>query len=137
MSLELWTCPECAKVFTIDEQGNVPHYCGLSWTPIVTSHEAAARDQATPDGLAAAQQAWKREAIEVIEDLAAHRGHAFSADDVTNAMQATTHDNRALGGILVGLKNKGLIEHIGYRPSSRKGNHKGPRSMWRGVGAVC
>lgn len=101
--------------------------------------EEEARDESIAQGLANAKAAWKAAAYETVEILAAGNND-FTADDVTDAMDRRvfdaldgTHDLRALGGVLNGAKAQGIIVHVGYHKSQRKGCHAGPRSVWRGA----
>ncbi len=79
--------------------------------------------------------------IDVAESIArrlATRGGAFSSCDVRDAMAAEfpdveTHDERALGPVMVRLAKEGAIERVGHRPSGRARNHNRPVMFWRGT----
>lgn len=82
-----------------------------------------------------ANQEWLSEAETIILKLA-QTGKFFTSDTVIQTLDdkgITTHNNSALGGVFLRLKNSGVIETCGYRLSKRRSRHKAPVRIWRGT----
>jgi hypothetical protein len=82
-----------------------------------------------------ANPVWLSEAETIILKLA-QTGKFFTSDNVIEQLNdkgITTHNNSALGGVFLRLKNSGVIEPCGYRLSKRRSRHKAPVRIWRGV----
>ena len=58
-------------------------------------------------------------------------GHPFVSDDVADGMPDLDHPNR-LGAIMRAAAAEGLIEAVGYQPSTKPSRHGAIVRVWRG-----
>lgn len=94
----------------------------------------AARDSAIDRGSRHADPDWMRGARLLIEGYAP--GTSFTSEDVLIDLLVghfSTHDKRALGGVLQKAQRDGLIEPGGFVPSRRPSRHCAPVREWRRV----
>ena len=108
--------------------------------PQAPSSEGQARDAALQQVEQAANAVWKDIAYSALDRLARTQ-RPFTADDLTDLMASryvlppTTHNLKALGGVLAVAKKNGLIRMTGeYQASRRPGCHATRRGVWIGVG---
>lgn len=88
-----------------------------------------ARDAGIDEATAAADAHWRAVAHGAVADLI-NEGESFTADDVWQRIHqldpaAETHNNSALGGIILANVRNGRIQRIGYEQSTRKSRHVG------------
>lgn len=85
---------------------------------------AEAEDQAMPD--------WLAEVTRILNQLI-HDGDEFTTDDIWAKLPAelTTHEPRALGGLLKSAATTGRIHKVGYRPTTRPEAHARPIPIWK------
>lgn len=75
---------------------------------------------------------WKDAAEKRVFWLVKHK-RFFTSDDVITHLDAKgikTHNNSALGGVMLKYKNQGFIKPIGYQPATRKSRHNAPLRIW-------
>ncbi len=80
-----------------------------------------------------ADSAWKAAAHAAVAKCA-DLFDQFSTDEVWGVVArsgAWTRERRAMGAIMVAAINKGLIERIGWRPSSNPACHCRPKTLYR------
>jgi hypothetical protein len=99
--------------------------------------EDKARDEAIQRGLDHAQEMWKARAREAIRQHA-EREPFFTSCDVLAVLEAegtvSTHDLRAMGGLMTAARKADIIEPSGkFVPSDRLGCHKMPKRVWRSL----
>lgn len=85
----------------------------------------------------AADPEWKAMAFAVLNDVAL-RIAGFTVDDVSRSLKnhsdLITHDDRALGGVMMGGKRLGWIDQRGdYTPSVRDTRHGTHTIIWRSL----
>jgi hypothetical protein len=74
------------------------------------------------------QRDWcDRMAAVVVESM---RGKEFTADDLHAVLEPPAHDNWH-GVLMAQLRNTGLIERIGFRPSARPERNGGILRVWK------
>jgi hypothetical protein len=89
------------------------------------------RDEAVAKAFAAADEAWKNEAIKLVEEIALY-APAFTADDLWLNGLSKPREPRALGGVLTRCAANGIIEKSGqYLPSVRR--HATPIPVWKSL----
>jgi len=72
--------------------------------------------------------AWcSRMASRVLESM---RGREFTSDDLYPILEPPAHDNWH-GILMAKLRNSGLIERTGYKPSERAARNGGIVSVWK------
>ncbi len=57
------------------------------------------------------------------------RGRTFTSDDLHGVLDTPEHPNW-WGVLLARMKNKGLVQRIGYQPSTRKAANGRPIALW-------
>ena len=62
--------------------------------------------------------------------IANMRGASFTSDDLHEQFIAPQHGNW-WGVLMARMKNKGLVEKVGYRPSKRPEANGRPIAVWR------
>lgn len=80
-----------------------------------------------------ADEVWKFYAYSAVEQCAEHMD-TFTSDDVTDHIPdyVVTHENRALGPVMLKAARDGLIVKTGtVRNSTRRSLHSSPRTVWR------
>jgi hypothetical protein len=80
-----------------------------------------------------AETDWKATAAEVIERLA-DNPQGFTSDDVLRelaSLQCSTHDNRALGGLMRTSAKELRLKKVGLEESTRPERHRGIVARWR------
>lgn len=91
----------------------------------------AARDAGMARVLNAADPEWKAVARAAVLRVIA-RGGEFTADDLWVELGAYPIERRALGPIVRGFADKGMIENTGRRKNSaRPEHHSYPMTVWR------
>ena len=93
-----------------------------------------ARDAAMEAAEENAYQKWKAEALKTIRRVALEMDF-FTVDRVQELMQLTkldTHDNRAMGPMMLEARRRGWIESTRQTvQSTQKHCHANPRTLWR------
>lgn len=111
----------------MDTHAQVVRERGVMTTTEVATNEAIARAEA------AANEEWKRAARRVVEAII-ERGREFTSDlvqDVLAEMPVSTHDTRALGGIMREYARAGHIRATGrFEKSKRAVCHQNPKQVW-------
>lgn len=101
-------------------------------SPSESPEGAALRDAALEAGLEHADPLWKMCVILFIEGMPV--GTEFSTDEIHARLATqgvTTHDSRALGGIIRALAKRGLIRRTGaYVSTTRPEAHCRPVAVW-------
>lgn len=97
----------------------------------------AARDAAIEQVDEHADQVWRRRAREIALELAA-AGQPFTTDQVRQRLAAerlTTHDDRALGPVMLSMARAGVIRPVGWSESSEDVCHNRVKRLWQGASA--
>lgn len=84
---------------------------------------------------AAASPEFKDQARQVLRVIATHQSE-LTSEDVLDAMEATTHDNRAMGPIMRWGVTQGLITKTDperFVPSSHPDRHNADLRVWRSL----
>lgn len=96
----------------------------------------AGRDEGMARAEGGADEDWKREALDAVEQLA-HALPYLTSDDVWPVLftrEVGTHEHRAMGPVMLAAKRLGLIEPTAaFRPSTRAKAHAGPKRVWRSL----
>jgi hypothetical protein len=105
--------------------------------PLFDSTKAAEkRDAAVAQGLRAAHEEWKKAALAAIYGCA-KRYKCFTTDQVEELLEyygVSTHDTRALGGLMKRAEGHGWIEITDRtRPSRMPRNHRRPKRLWNSL----
>lgn len=94
-----------------------------------------ARDKAVARGLMKADPVWVAEAERAVLKVSAG-GKRFTADDVFIVLEGVgvkTHDTRALGGVMTGLRKRGeILPLMEFVATTRKSRHAAPIRVWQG-----
>lgn len=96
----------------------------------------AGRDEGMARAERSADEDWKREALDAVEQLAYVLTYLTSDDvwPVLFAREVGTHEHRAMGPVMLAAKRLGLIEPTAaFRPSTRAKAHAGPKRVWRSL----
>ena len=99
---------------------------------------ADARDDAIARVDQAADPYWKQCAALALEYVAQRRD-LFTTDAIWHVLahyypDASTHEPRAMGAVMLGAKRAGLIESTDrFVPSLRGVNHRQPTRVWRSL----
>lgn len=78
---------------------------------------------------------WKLEAEATLMRLI-KQDHDFTSEDVLRILEekgVTTHEKRALGGLMQRLSKQGYIRFIRYTKATRDSRHGAPIALWRPV----
>lgn len=89
-------------------------------------------DEAIERGYKNADDAWKNEALSVVQDLCLSQEH-FTGDDVKIIMAKSdvdTHDKRAIGGVIRKAYKLGYCEPTGIYEQSQF-NHGSLHQVWK------
>ena len=81
-----------------------------------------------------ANAAWMMAAEKRVKYLA-NRKEQFTSEDVLNYLAKKgykTHDNSALGSIMLRYSKDGKIKKLGWKQSTRKARHGAPVRIWIG-----
>lgn len=96
----------------------------LDWTGRDAKQEAIERVDRNAD------KTWKDEAYRLIIDVA-RKNREFTTDDVWSAGLPNTHENRALGAVMMRVAKEGLIERAGHwKKATRVAAHDRPMAVW-------
>ena len=99
----------------------------------MTNGAARAANYAIERADGAASQAWKDEAFTYGVSLAKSR-RTFTSDDLRAGLTESTHEYRALGGIMRRLSIEGHIERTEQtRKSGKSYNHNRDLRVWRSL----
>ena len=82
-----------------------------------------------------ADSAWLQAANRIVQQLARSQ-EPFTTDQVWYRLEqagVATHEPRALGAVMRRAAKAGLVEQVGYRPTSRPEAHARPIPIWRGT----
>lgn len=91
------------------------------------------RDMGIEEGEANADEIWKAAARDAIHYVA-RRQYELTSEDVLDAIEIdiTTHDARALGGLMRTAQAQGLITPtMSFRKATRASRHSAPIRVWR------
>lgn len=96
------------------------------------------RDVSIKKVMANANEAWKKHAIRVLNGIA-YRSIELTSNDVEKAMEGSglsTHDKRAMGGVMRYGEKMGWIAHFKprkFKTSTSRKSHRCPREVWRSL----
>jgi len=76
--------------------------------------------------------AWRAEALEVIERLAA-LGVPFGAQSLRERLPTPPHHPNQYGAVFRVARDRGLIQRAGYRVSSTRTRRGGTQAVWVGT----
>ena len=79
------------------------------------------------------QRSWVDEALAVIVRAKCDLPETFTTDDLHAILPAPEHPNW-YGVLLAKLRNSGVVEKFGYKPSARKSANGRVVAVWRRVG---
>lgn len=95
-----------------------------------------ARDQALVQVDESADQAWKRVALEKVQEVARNH-HVLTVDQVQELLkgeEVSTHEGRAMGAVIMQARRNGWIESTGTTVQSKQKHcHANPRTLWRSL----
>lgn len=101
---------------------------------MVSKTGAQLRDEAIQQAEEHAKQQWLDACREVLDKFIAS-GQEFTSEDVreyvSSAYGYTTHENRAIGGLVKRAAGAGRIVRVRYGQSLNPSRHTGITSVWR------